>query len=495
MFSCSQKVDGRQARSRSRRWTGLFLLLCCFQLSGAWTRFRSAGVCGNDAACPRARARGETFCSGSVLPSPSLRRAAAASLDFDVAVCALRDRQQKGERRERFLLKGVALLPSFRSVKRPRSLFLRRGVTSTDVVPGKRCSVAVSSDAASGEVPSPKDSGISSGLVVLNIVTMLFGCNQALIKTLETGGDNGSSGVGMDSSLCMVLRFGIAALALLAALVALRVKAAATVKVPGTSDKIPLQSGISLGDRTFLAGALELSVWLYLGFLAQAKGLEYTSAQAGALLGSFTVVLVPLLSALDGRPVPKSTWPCVGLALVGSALFVGPEALTSSSAGGLGDLLELASAGLFAVQLWRCEKICRSVPEDRLLELTCLQLALVAGMSLVFLLGVEGASMPHLMETMASWPAVEWVQVASMGLVTTAFCLLAEAWALREVDAAPAAIIYALEPVWGAIFAFFWMGETLQGPAAFAGGSLLLLASAIGVLAPSMSEKTPGPET
>eukprot|EP00443_Scrippsiella_acuminata_P031060 CAMPEP_0115209088 /NCGR_PEP_ID=MMETSP0270-20121206/21558_1 /TAXON_ID=71861 /ORGANISM="Scrippsiella trochoidea, Strain CCMP3099" /LENGTH=375 /DNA_ID=CAMNT_0002622715 /DNA_START=105 /DNA_END=1232 /DNA_ORIENTATION=+ len=327
--------------------------------------------------------------------------------------------------------------------------------------------------------------GVSSSVMLLNLVTMLFGSNQVLIKTLET--DDAVSGA-MDSMLCMSLRFGIATLALGAAILACRIHASRSSPQPSPSSSVALvDSNAGETGLSFVAGAVELSVWLFLGFVAQAIGLQYTTASAGALLGSLTVVVVPLLSLLEGRQIVKSTWASVGLALLGTALFVGPGAFDGALEG-VGDGLELASAVLFAVQLWRCEKIARGLPEHRLAELTCLQLALVTLLSCACL-AFEGWSVPGLLDTMAAWPASEWMQVAVMGLVTTAFCLWAEAQALRDVDAAPAALIYACEPIWGAIFAFLWRGEAPGSPLAIGGGIFLLMASAAGVWATSQGEQ------
>lgn len=326
--------------------------------------------------------------------------------------------------------------------------------------------------------------GASNSVVLLNFVTLLFGSNQVMIKILET---DDATADAMPCALCLTLRFGIAFVALGGAILVRNALAASRKAGAGAqeaaAEAAALQhagAGANEGP-CILAGAAELSIWLFIGFLAQAAGLQYTTAQAGALLGSLTVVVVPLLSLTDGRRIGQSTWVSVALAFLGTLLFVGPEALTGA-VGGLGDGLELLSAVLFAVQLWRCEKIARNLPEAQMLDLTCLQLGFVTLMSFT-VLALEGHSLGGLAETMAGWPLAEWGEVGVMGLVTTAFCLWAEAQALREVDAAPAALIYACEPVWGAFFAWLWLGETLNGPMAISGGLLLLLASAVGATA------------
>lgn len=308
----------------------------------------------------------------------------------------------------------------------------------------------------------------TGGVALLNVVTMLFGSNQVLIKTLET--EDATSGA-MDSFLCMSLRFGIAALAM---------SFVAFTQRPKDATAAP--------QGCILACGAELAVWLFLAFMLQAVGLQYTTASSGALLGSLTIVLVPLLSLLDGRRINQLTWGSVALATMGTALFVGPNAFQGAFCS-FGDILELGSAALFAVQMWRCEKLIRQVPENQVVGLTCLQLALVAGFSFMCVLA-EGFSMPWVVETVTALAPGEWMSVVTMGLVTTAFCLWAEACALQNVDASVAALIYACEPIWGAVFAYLWRGETLDGPCAMCGAGLLFLASMAGVMA-SSQEKEP----
>jgi len=315
----------------------------------------------------------------------------------------------------------------------------------------------------------------SGGIMLLNVVTMLFGSNQVLIKTLET--DDGTDAI--DSFLCMGLRFGFGALALGAFTLCKR------EEPPPDHSPEASPSPRSKADGT--KAGLELSVWLFLGFATQAVGLQYTSASSGALLGSLTIVLVPLLSLLDGRHIDRLTWGSVCLAMVGTALFVGPKAISGDLVS-RGDVLEMGSAALFAVQIWRCERLIRLVPENEVAPLTCLQLALVSCFSWLCFFA-EGHSLPSALRTVSAFPAGEWAKILAVGVVTTGFCIWAESKALREVDATVAALIYALEPVWGAIFAYVWLGETLDGPYAMSGAAFLLLASLAGVMASNMSDE------
>ena len=64
----------------------------------------------------------------------------------------------------------------------------------------------------------------------------------------------------------------------------------------------------------------------------------------------------------------------------------------------------------------------------------CCQKLSTPGFSFMCVLA-EGFSMPLVVETLSTLAPGEWMSVVTMGLVTTAFCLWAEACALQNVDA------------------------------------------------------------
>jgi drug/metabolite transporter (DMT)-like permease len=76
-----------------------------------------------------------------------------------------------------------------------------------------------------------------------------------------------------------------------------------------------------------------------------------------------------------------------------------------------------------------------------------------------------------------------------MGLIVTAMGLWAEVIALQDVSSIEAAIIYTLEPVAGAAFAYVLLGER-WGPTGWA-GAILILVSCLGTQLYG-AEKEPG---
>ena len=103
--------------------------------------------------------------------------------------------------------------------------------------------------------------------------------------------------------------------------------------------------------------------------------------------------------------------------------------------------------------------------------LVALQLAVLAGCStllaapeatgaLVDAFGGGGGGAPALLDSAAALP---WLEIAFMGLGTTALTLFIEMNSLKHVSATLAALIYSAEPLWGAGFAWVLLGDRWGG--------------------------------
>ena len=220
-------------------------------------------------------------------------------------------------------------------------------------------------------------------------------------------------------------------------------------------------------SRTLRAGA-ELGAIAAAGYACQAWGLQSTSASHTAFLGSFTVLLVPFLAGLTGRTIPLGTWAATGVALLGicalelggvdaggthqAMLQVGSLSLPAAACG---DVASFLSAALFALQLLRTEYHCGRLGEGGAPPLIAAQLATLALLFGGLAVAVPTPAMDALLSSaegpealLSALPLKEWLLT---GVVSTAGALWAELEALREVSAPDAALIYATEPVWGAV--------------------------------------------
>jgi drug/metabolite transporter (DMT)-like permease len=216
-----------------------------------------------------------------------------------------------------------------------------------------------------------------------------------------------------------------------------------------------------LHRRILVAGAA-LGVLLFVGFITQTAGLQFTTPSRSGFLTGLSVLLVPFVSLLLFR-----RWPSPPV-LLGVALAVaGLWFLTGgmSAAGGetaKGDLLTIACAVAFAfyiVLLEPAAQVHRSTP------LVAVQLWVVAVLALVALPFVPR----HLDPTPALWWAVLYT-----GVLSTAVCLLAQTWAQARTSAVRAALIFALEPVFAALWSVL-VGRERLGARELTGGTLIVL--------------------
>ncbi|KAE9595418.1 putative EamA domain-containing protein [Lupinus albus] len=221
---------------------------------------------------------------------------------------------------------------------------------------------------------------------------------------------------------------------------------------------------------------IELGFWVSVGYLMQAVGLQTSDAGRASFITAFTVIVVPLLDGMLGAVVPMRTWFGAIVSIIGVGMLE-----SSGSPPSVGDLLNFLSAVFFGIHMLRTEHISRSIGKEKFLTLLGYEICIVALFSTVwYLVGgcINGTlhpltsswTMPMLRNWMVCFP---WIPAIYTGIFSTSLCLWAEIAAMRDVSATETAIIYSLEPVWGAGFAWFLLGER-WGPTGWIGAALVL---------------------
>ena len=285
------------------------------------------------------------------------------------------------------------------------------------------------------------------GVFFMNVASCLFGTNQVVIKQVADAG--------VDDFTQMFLRFAVAAVPL----------------VPF------IYRGAKSSNRVeLLKGATHLGTILAVGYFLQIIGLEGTTSAKGALTSTFTVLSVPVFAALAGQKVPWFTWPASVVAVAGVGLLTGGDGSEFVA----GDAVCILSAVIFGYHTLTSSKYARLF-EDQELPFISLQIGVVAaesGLWKVSEMWYRGGTdvtdfVTHSVDVASNlpWPALLW-----MGLATTSFTLWIEFLALKNVSASTCALIYTAEPLWGALFAWHFMGDR-WGPAGWLGATLVVGAS------------------
>jgi drug/metabolite transporter (DMT)-like permease len=249
----------------------------------------------------------------------------------------------------------------------------------------------------------------------------------------------------MDVADYLALRFAIAAVALIA------------IHPPAISklSRLDRGRGVALGITYGIAQ------------LVQTEGLRHTSASVSGFVTGMYVVFTPLLAAVILRhKIGRWAWVAVVLATIG----LGVLSLRGFTMG-TGELLTLASAGLYALHIiglgaW-------STPENAF-GLSALQMLVITAVCAVGAVP-GGFSLPT--------GAGDWIAVVYMALIAGALALMVQTWSQAHLTPTRAAIAMTMEPVFASAFAVLFGTESVTGRMLI-GGALVMSAMYLVELAP-----------
>jgi drug/metabolite transporter (DMT)-like permease len=213
-----------------------------------------------------------------------------------------------------------------------------------------------------------------------------------------------------------------------------------------------------------------LGILLFLGFATQTIGLQYTGASKSAFITGMMVVFTPICQLLIERKPPK-LGNVIGIILV----MVGLYFLTSPAGSefNIGDALNLVCAVLFALYIVYLDVFSKGSDH---VQLTVAQFVVCT------ILGLATAGVGENIRFVPT-PGV----LGSLLYLTVFATVIAITVQVRfQKDTTPtrSAVIFSIEPVLAAGFAYILLGEML-GPLGVLGGGLIV----VGVL---VSELSPG---
>ncbi|GAQ89820.1 hypothetical protein KFL_005660040 [Klebsormidium nitens] len=109
-----------------------------------------------------------------------------------------------------------------------------------------------------------------------------------------------------------------------------------------------------------VVASLELGVLMFLGFAAQAIALETAMAGHVALLFTISVILVPLLESIGGKPLTPATMIATSLSVIGTGLLEYRGKGLGLALPSFGDTWGILSATAFALHVVRSEVYAKS---------------------------------------------------------------------------------------------------------------------------------------
>lgn len=228
-------------------------------------------------------------------------------------------------------------------------------------------------------------------------------------------------------------------------------------------------------EALFAAAGLALAVH----FVTWLASLNYTSVAISTLLVATTPLWLGLVdAAVLRRPVPTPFWAALALAALGLAPVVADHSAAAPIPGhdALGIALALAGSAAIGVYLVIVREIGGSYPTRSIVVRTYS----VAALALLAAAGVAREPWPV---TTSSWGGILAMALVSQGLGHTGMNAALRTFTPRLVAASTLA-----EPVIAALLAWLIFGEQI-GPAAIAGGAIILTAIAIAI-----RSEMPGPD-
>ncbi|HJE52439.1 MAG TPA: DMT family transporter [Tessaracoccus flavescens] len=210
--------------------------------------------------------------------------------------------------------------------------------------------------------------------------------------------------------------------------------------------------------------ALALGGVYGLAQIAQTIGLQTTAASVSGFITGTYVVITPLIMwAVFRSRLASAMWLAVALAVAGLGIL----SLNGVMGGGVGELLTLVGAALYAVHIVLLDRWSRAMDASALATVQLVGVAIVCGLA-----GAPGGYQIPADSTV--WGAILYTAIAA-GIVT----MLLQTWAQRHITPTRVVLLMTLEPVFASVFAILFGGEFLTARLLI-GGSLILLATVLG---------------
>ena len=148
-----------------------------------------------------------------------------------------------------------------------------------------------------------------------------------------------------------------------------------------TKKKIKVEEGMD--KKKVLMFSCFAGLSLFVALLFQQIGLETITASKSGFICSMYIMFVPLIGLLLKHKIKSYVWVCICIAIIGSYLLSTTSSLTSF---GFGELISLASAIFFALQILFVDKACKYLNPYKF---CMIEISVVALFSFVMMLILE----------------------------------------------------------------------------------------------------------
>jgi len=214
-------------------------------------------------------------------------------------------------------------------------------------------------------------------------------------------------------------------------------------------------------NKTTLKYSFYIGLSLVVVYIGATFGVKYTSLSNAGFLCALSVVITPILAYFVNNEIPgRKLSIVVVLCIIGIALLTLNENLKPA----VGDLLCIMCAVAYSADLIITERAVRK-EEVNAYQLGVFQLGFTGVIQLVLAFSLERPHFPGSKTVLAS--------VLFLAVFCTGLAFIIQAVAQQYTSATHVGVIFALEPVFAGLVAYFFAGEVLL-PRAYLGAALLV---------------------
>ncbi|ALC85173.1 multidrug transporter [Bacillus sp. FJAT-22090] len=200
--------------------------------------------------------------------------------------------------------------------------------------------------------------------------------------------------------------------------------------------KVTKQAFIS----SFMLGAVLFGVFTFITF-----GVSKTTASNAGFLVSLTVIFVPLINCILIKRLPSCQ---LLVGLVFTLTGIGLLTLKQPFSINIGDLLCIIGAFCYAIHIILTGKLTK---QDDPMTLGILQLGFAGLMGLICSVILENPSLPFTLNS--------WIAILGLGILCSAVGFICQSIAQKYTTPTHIGLIFALEPIFAALFAVLFIGE------------------------------------
>lgn len=217
--------------------------------------------------------------------------------------------------------------------------------------------------------------------------------------------------------------------------------------------------------RTIRGGVLCGLVFTF-GINFQQIGLVYTTAGKASFLTALYIVFIPIIGLFYGKKINKKLQLCIVFAMIGTYLMSVKGSLSMN----IGDLITIFGSIVFAIHILMLSEFSK---DTNAVLVSLIQFAVCGFFSLIAAIIFEGIEIDAILKS--------YLPILYVGILSSGVGFTIQLMALKELDPVVASMISSLESVFGAVFGWLILSQSMS-EREIIGGIIIFVATLIAQL-------------